>query len=167
MLKQLVSVLVGIVIGVVATGAAFWFDLVDDDLSVSTGFCEDTQAWYVAQAEFLAQTNQPNAASEEGMGATEARFQATARMPLPKADSDPEEDLRELLFALVRAEEEWLSSLTTIDLALGLPGLTPAQQIDVFRSEEERRIEMNNLLRRVSTELTNACDFEPLPVYGF
>jgi hypothetical protein len=164
--KQLVSVLAGIVIGVVATGAAFLFDLVDEEGSVSVGFCEETEAWYVGQADFLAQTNQPNAATPEGEAATEAKFQASARLPLPEADNDPEEDLRELLFAVVRAEEEWLSSLTTIDLALNLPGITAIQQVDVFRSEEERRIEMNDLLRRASAELAGACHFEPLPVYG-
>jgi hypothetical protein len=172
-MRRFAFVLSGVFLVVGASGATvlgLWLSGAVWSGSPDKGFCDSLVEWHQAQDSFLRRTNQPGSRTGEGLSETEHMFFVSGEMPLPEGKSQRQLQVRDTLRELVKVEEEWLvelHALNVINPPTGpRPSMTASQRLEVFRTEEAKRMELNDLLREASADLEQLCSFPPLPLYS-
>jgi len=172
-MKRLMLVLGGMCLIAGASGATalgLWLSGAAWSGSPDKGFCDSLTEWHQAQDSFLRRTNQSGSRTGEGLSETQRAFYVSARMPLPEGRSDEQSQTRDALRQLVRVEEEWLTELRVLDTinppSGQRPSLTSNERLEAIRTEEAKRMDLNDLLREASADLQHLCGFAPLPLYS-
>lgn len=160
-----------LVIGAAGFGAGWavneWQDGDGGTDSVSAAFCQGAADWQSGQKPFQLRVDERGSRDGDGLEETFDVFYEAAKVILPAARSETEQDIHSVLRQTVRAEEEWLSELHTLNVVV-LEGThaTPLEVIDSHRKAEAKRLESNDLLREANALLEDTCGLPPLPIYG-
>ena len=145
----------------IAGGLLLWapWDKEPDD------FCQQAAVWHAAQDPFQRQTNKIGGLEGDGLSVANAMFEDSADVVLPTAQSQHQQDIRGVMRDTVRAEEELLSEASILN-SLREADYDGDQIIAAYRRAEEKRLELNDLLREVNAMLGAECGLPPLPIYS-
>ncbi|MEX1255042.1 MAG: hypothetical protein WEE64_11955 [Dehalococcoidia bacterium] len=133
---------------------------------VRQSLCDDLGDWHATQSAFLKRVNEPRSLEEPRLQTTQDLFVDSARLALPPADGEQEEELRANLREAVRLEEQWLSELSLYEgLTSTGSSASSEQRVASYRRAEELRVSLNDALREANAQLEGSCGLAPLPLY--